>query len=245
MPETLLSPSSVKLFGRVVPSLSFSNDTNQIGNNNFLQEQLAVNVRIPISGTVVAKDPKIRAINNMAGLVPGMVISGAGIAANTYINTVDVGDSSITVQPAPTDPGDPVAIVATITPVIARIYAFSFEGAIFNLPKPSMFVVHGWGGLVVFNGGRTTLDMSGVIAREWEFSSSPTHDLRYWEYEKGDFSLRLDTEAGPFEQILLAAALRGGNVDVRSGMQVSGMQVSGMQVSGMQVGVNPNNRNGR
>ena len=35
-------------------------------------------------------------------------------------------------------------------------------------------------------------------------------DLIYWEYEKGDFSLRLDLDAGPFEQILLQMALRGG-----------------------------------
>ncbi len=31
-----------------------------------------------------------------------------------------------------------------------------------------------------------------------------------WEYDKGDFSIRLDVETGPFEQILLEAALRGG-----------------------------------
>jgi hypothetical protein len=56
------------------------------------------------------------------------------------------------------------------------------------------------------------LDQSGVIARQWEFSASDERlsDLRYWEYEKGDFGLRLDTDARPFEQILLRAALRGG-----------------------------------
>ncbi len=62
----------------------------------------------------------------------------------------------------------------------------------------------------------------------------------YWEYEKGDFSLRLDTEAGPLEQILLAAALRGAdmadrsgaNLGIRSGANLSGANVSGANVSG-------------
>jgi hypothetical protein len=61
--------------------------------------------------------------------------------------------------------------------------------------------------------GRTTTDVSGVIAREWEFSAldpNQVRDLRYWEYEKGDYSIRLDSEAGQFEQILLQMALRSG-----------------------------------
>ena len=95
------------------------------------------------------------------------------------------------------------------------------------------------------------MDQSGVAAREWEFSADDS--LVYWEYEKGDFSLRLDTEAGPFEQILLAATLRAGgdmadrsgmSMGVRSGMSVSGMSVSGMSVSGMSVG-GQGPRNGR
>ncbi len=80
------------------------------------------------------------------------------------------------------------------------------------------------------------MDQSGVAAREWEFSADSS--LVYWEYEKGDFSLRLDSEAGQFEQILLAPTVRAG-ADMadrsRSGMSVSGMSVSGMSVSGMSV----------
>ncbi len=51
MPETLLTPSSIKLFGRVVTSLTFSNDTISFGGNNFLQEQLAVKIIANITGT--------------------------------------------------------------------------------------------------------------------------------------------------------------------------------------------------
>ncbi len=86
--------------------------------------------------------------------------------------------------------------------------------------------------------------MAGVVAREWEFSDNeaddPSPKLVYWEYEKGDFLLRLDTEAGPLEQILLAAAIRGAdmadrsgaNLGIRSGANLSGANVSGANVSG-------------
>ena len=44
MAETLLTSSSIKLFGRVLKDLKFNYDAadiTQIGANNFLQEQLA------------------------------------------------------------------------------------------------------------------------------------------------------------------------------------------------------------
>jgi hypothetical protein len=172
MPETLLTPSSIKLFGRVMPDLKFAyvNDaTAGPGANNFLRNQLA--------------------------------------------------------QQNP-------------LPRLARIYAFSFEGALFQLPRPPIFLVHGPGIPVGDWNNSSTLDQSGVAGREWDFSgnsslSSPAgspQDICYWEYEKGDFSLRLDLEAGPFEQILLQMALRNG-VGV-SGAGVSGAGVSGAGVSG-------------
>jgi hypothetical protein len=105
------------------------------------------------------------------------------------------------------------------------------------MPRPSIFLVHGPGTVVDMtspsSGYRTTLDQSGVIAREWEFSAQKGNDMVFWEYEKGDFSIRLDTEAGQFEQILLAASLRSGadRAD-RSGAGVSGAGVSGAGVSG-------------
>jgi hypothetical protein len=167
--ETLLTPSSIKLFGRVVSSLAYNNDTRGtgLGDNKFLQRQLEANDDNP--------------------------------------------------------------------PTFARIYAFSFEGAYYELPKPPIFLVHGTGTPVGNWADPSTMAQAGVAARDWDFSGnynpnpdshpaarsardakSPappppsTTDIYYWEYEKGDFSLRLDLEAGPFEQILLAAALRGG-----------------------------------
>jgi uncharacterized protein YjbI with pentapeptide repeats len=80
------------------------------------------------------------------------------------------------------------------------------------------------------------MDQSGVAAREWEFSADDS--LVYWEYEKGDFSLRLDTEAGQFEQILLQAVLRAGAdmadraTGIRSGASLAGASLAGASLSG-------------
>ena len=86
------------------------------------------------------------------------------------------------------------------------------------------------------------MDQAGVIAREWEFTASSGQldqgDLRYWEYEKGDFSIRLDPEAGQFEQILLQAALRAGAdmadraTAIRSGASLAGASLAGASLSG-------------
>ena len=51
--------------------------------------------------------------------------------------------------------------------------------------------------------GPSSADESGVPSKGWEFSS----DLKMWEYDKGDYSMRLDVESGPLEQILLDAAV--------------------------------------
>ena len=249
MPETLLTQSNVKLFGRVLRDLTYSYDanTNVQGANNFLQSQLNSGP-ISITGTTTAGQTTVTNVSSVVGLVPGMVVTGTSggnpvFAANTYISSIGPGPAFefvITQNPAQAVTGTiNAALPGTQRINVARIYAFSFEGSIYTLPKPSMFLVHGPGSIIDITGtnggiakaGRSSLDESGVFAREWEFSSAanpggPNYDLRYWEYEKGDFSIRLDSEAGTFEQILLAAALRSGadmadrsgaNLGVRSG----------------------------
>jgi len=111
-------------------------------------------------------------------------------------------------------------------PNFARIYAFSYEGHYYDLPKPALFLVDG-PGISPFI--PSDIDGSGVAAKDWELSqvqgvadpgpvgnapnapAPPTNHLRMWEYDKGDFSIRMDVETGPFEQILLEAVLRGGS----------------------------------
>ena len=105
----------------------------------------------------------------------------------------------------PGGPGDPDE------PKFARIYAISYEGTFYNLPKPAIYLVHGEGRPVqgvgkVRNpapGAQPTVDDTGVIAEEFDLES----DVHVWEYDKGDFTLRIDIASGTFDDILLEATL--------------------------------------
>jgi hypothetical protein len=81
-------------------------------------------------------------------------------------------------------------------PKFARIYAFSFEGQYYVLPKPAIFLVHG-------NGADASGD-PGVAAKGWDFLSG----IKAWSYDKADFSIRLDIETGPLDKILLEDAVK-------------------------------------
>ncbi len=48
-----------------------------------------------------------------------------------------------------------------------------------------------------------TVDDTGVIAEDFDLES----DVRVWEYDKGDFTLRIDIASGTFDEILLEATL--------------------------------------
>ncbi len=93
----------------------------------------------------------------------------------------------------------------------ARIYAFSYEGTFYNLPKPTIFLVHGDGEPVRGSGlpnrgqgnNQPIITDSGLVALDFAFEG----DVQMWEYDKGDFTLRLDAVSGTFDEILLEAAL--------------------------------------
>jgi hypothetical protein len=137
-------------------------------------------------------------------------------SSGTVITDIGPGNSFTVSNPALQAAAN-ISIIASDssgqTPYFARIYGFSFEGMYYGLPRPSIFLVHGIGSPVGNwdSGFPSTLEQAGVAAREWDFSgNSNNQDIYYWQYEKGDFSIRLDPEAGPFEQILLQMALRTG-----------------------------------
>jgi len=95
---------------------------------------------------------------------------------------------------------------------IARIYYFAYEGGLFDLARPTLFLVHG-GGIsadspppddqlfkrLSRSPGRAT--RTGLGRQVGSFAS----DMMLWVYDKGDFSMRLDMDTGTFEQILLAS----------------------------------------
>jgi hypothetical protein len=123
----------------------------------------------------------------------------------------------------------------------ARIFAISYEGKFYTLSAPAIFLVHGEGTNIRGSGlpnrganlGGVT-DDSGLIAKNFSFERSidsdppdpdlvPGEAVVYWEYDKGDFSLRMEIASGTFEEILLGA-------EVEAQMQISGaarMQAGG------------------
>jgi hypothetical protein len=274
--ENLLTPSSIKLFGRVLRDLTFKYDVNTtvIGGNNLLQRQLASSTQttIQINGAIItpSTDSSDNPIKDEHGnnvynklikygslsspnLTPNMKVSASYkdksgnnvdiFEKNTVVWYVDLDDNQFTVgrRPLHDHGGKAIQITATspTDPLLARIYGFTFEGTYYGLPRPSIFLVHGGGNQIGNWVNNSTLEQSGVMGREWDFSN-PDHfnnPLVYWEYEKGDFSIRFDTEAGPFEQILLVAMLRAGadmadRATPRSGASLSGASLAGASLSG-------------
>jgi len=262
MAESILTASSIKLFGRVVFGLKLdfaaANATYfSFGSNAFLLQQLR-GQNLTTTGTTtagstsvpVALDPAVgNALNAMTNVASLTVRDPSGttvIAANTTCTVAVVGGvTTLTLSQNPASAANNAQLVIVLgPPLLARIYAFSFEGAIYSLPKPTIFLVHTSGVPIdlasVASKTRSSLDDSGVIAREWEFSAEK-NDLCYWEYEKNDYTLRLDIETGPWDRILLEATLRAGadmadrsgaSLGVRSGASLAGASLSGASVSG-------------
>lgn len=97
---------------------------------------------------------------------------------------------------------------------LARIYAFSFEGALYELGRPAIFLVHGSGtepdypppqnkdGVPEY---RRLSRSPGSSARTGLAlqSSSFAEDIRVWVYDKSDLTIRLDAESGTFERMVL------------------------------------------
>ena len=186
MTETLLQPSGIHIYGRVVEDISLGTYSCQGGN--------------------LQKDPF-----NYAGLKPNRV------GDNKFLQKqLEGGDAKL-----------------------ARIYGFSYEGHYYDLDKPLIFLVHGDGVPAESVGGigrraraPEAVDLTGTASS----SGSMSEDVVVWVYDAGDFSLRMDIETGPWEQILLEHAIEEDEFATEvSGKRVSGKRVSGKRVSGKQV----------
>ncbi len=138
---------------------------------------------------------------------------------------------------------------------LARIYGFAYDGTYYELPEPTIFLVHGEGdsatggnlpyGFKLESAGDDTTQqtarapmnpsVSGVAAADYQIAS----DIRVWNYDQADYTIRMDIAAGQLEQVLLdvyfeydAPMMAGAKV---SGAKVSGAKVSGAKVSGAKV----------
>lgn len=97
----------------------------------------------------------------------------------------------------------------------ARIFAFSYEAAFYELGRPAIFLVHGGGidaegtafsltkdqrlySRMPSDTGRTGL--SSVIG-------SFTGGMKAWAYDRADFTVRMDMDGGSFDTLLLSAEL--------------------------------------
>jgi hypothetical protein len=94
----------------------------------------------------------------------------------------------------------------------ARIFFFSFEGSLFELARPTIFLVHGGGDAPDTASPNDAnfeqlLRTPGPVTRTgvgWQYGSF-ARDIRVWVYDKSDVSMRLDADTGSLEQILLSA----------------------------------------
>ncbi len=83
---------------------------------------------------------------------------------------------------------------------LARIYAFTYEGVLHMLPRPTVFLVVGE--------GRSTTGDDMIAARDWNLGV----DIKKWEVDRYDMGLRLDIESGLMEDILLGPVLGTGSM---------------------------------
>jgi len=151
-----------------------------------------------------------------------------------------VPTSGTTTTSAPPAPGPSHALadqVAAAGSCLARIYAFSYEGAYFELVRPALYLVHGAGANI---SDPIAVETSGIPATPDKFAS----DLKFWAYDKADLSVRLDVETGMLEQILLERELQGDRTRMTSGFNVRST-TSGFNVRSSTSGFNVRLRGNR
>ena len=80
--------------------------------------------------------------------------------------------------------------------VLARIYAFSFEGQFHTLPKPMLFLVHD-------DGADPMADTGIANTKNLQFEKG----IKRWNYDKDDVRLRADIVIGTLDDVLIDATL--------------------------------------
>jgi hypothetical protein len=121
----------------------------------------------------------------------------------------------------------------------ARIYGFSYEGAYYELPNSTLFLVHGDGESATDGNQPGSLasrapndpSQSGVGAADFQIAN----DIMVWAYDKADYTIRMDVESGMFEQVLLDVMFDGGGPGGIAGANVRGANVRGANVRGANV----------
>lgn len=121
----------------------------------------------------------------------------------------------------------------------ARIYGFAYEGGYYDLPRPTLFLVHGEGELVTRPDEGRPQDaraprssaLTGLASAGFDFAD----DLKVWSYDEADYTIRMDVETGMFERVLLEAMFDPDSerIPQAKGMHARGMHARGMHARGM------------
>jgi hypothetical protein len=186
MAETLLSPSNILLYGRVLTDLTLD---------------------LPRDPTL--DSPTSATSRRGAGTTRATSTGSGSMVASTASSPPQKGGQNRFLERQLTaDKNVPERV-----PKLARIYGFSYEGHYYDLARAAIFLVHGPGDdpeaprpAPDSRVARAPADADriGIAYTDRSFAD----DIKVWTYDKGDFSIRLDPETGPLEQILLQAELR-------------------------------------
>jgi hypothetical protein len=204
MPETLLSPSNVLLFGRVVTDL----------------QVLPVPGPIPIPG------------GGPGGAAAGGPGGGPGappppIYRHTPFTQERVGPN----RDLENQLADAGALFARIYGFSYEgTYYDLARPALFLVHGTGVPVTEAFPGVGAPARARAPGEpsLTGVAAADFQF----VDDLMVWSYDKFDYTIRMDVESGMFEDVLLPMIGGGGGGPGVSGARVSGARVSGARVSG-------------
>lgn len=136
---------------------------------------------------------------------------------------------------------------------LARIYGFSYDGQYFDVTPPAIFLVHGDGAdpeafrpSHTLPNARTSrapadADRTGIAYTDSSFAE----DIRVWSYDKGDFTVRLDPSSGTFDDVLLSYEL-GGDMGSFAGANARGANARGANARGANArGANARGANAR
>jgi hypothetical protein len=183
--ESLLTASAVKLYGRVIRGLEIdvAGARNELGGNRFLREQLETDT----DSEGKPARPRLARIYGFSysGRYTPLsrpalfLVHGKGAPASPRAAAI--------VQQPETERGD-----FAIDPRPGKEPDELRDDRPDFLPEDTS---------ARLGTAPNSVDISGQAVKCCEFSS----DLRVWEYDRGDFSLRLDVDSGPLERILIDA----------------------------------------
>jgi hypothetical protein len=89
---------------------------------------------------------------------------------------------------------------------LARIYGFSYLGNYYKLAEPTVLLVHGDGEPVPPTTEEGPLGVVGVELKSETFAS----DVRMWEQDRADYSVRIDITPGWLGDVLVEPGMNDG-----------------------------------